>query len=160
MIIVYDISKRDSFIDVERWVRKTEITCAHAKSKIPPIIVVGNKSDLEKRLWEVDTKEAARFAESQGYLFQETSASTGHNVLSVFVRLAVEALVNLGRIEESVKDHFFSRVMCRLLLTNGEHEKIWLLIHCGDSSLFSEVLLDVRTLIAELFCRMITSQGQ
>ena len=55
--MVYDISRRDTFEGVGRWLKELR---DHADSNIV-ITLVGNKSDL-KRLRAVPTDEAAAFA--------------------------------------------------------------------------------------------------
>ena len=56
-VLVYDISKRDTFEGVDRWLKELRNYAA------PNIVtmLVGNKSDL-KRLRAVPTDEAAAFA--------------------------------------------------------------------------------------------------
>merc|ERR1712118_413622 len=74
-LLVYDITKRQSFDDVERWLSELR---DHAEENIA-VLLVGNKSDL-KHLRAVSTSEAAEFAEKQGLAAIETSALDATNV--------------------------------------------------------------------------------
>ncbi|XP_052724950.1 ras-related protein RABA3 isoform X2 [Vigna angularis] len=84
-MLVYDITKRQSFDHVARWLEELR---AHADSSIV-IMLVGNKADLvEQRM--VPTEDAVEFAEDQGLFFSETSALSGDNVESAFLKLLEE----------------------------------------------------------------------
>lgn len=84
-MLVYDITKRQSFDHVAKWVEELR---AHADNSIV-IMLVGNKGDLvDMRM--VPTEDAVEFAEDQGLFFSETSALTGENVESAFLKLLEE----------------------------------------------------------------------
>ncbi|XP_019454876.1 PREDICTED: ras-related protein RABA3-like [Lupinus angustifolius] len=84
-MLVYDITKRQSFDHVVRWVEELR---AHADSSIV-IMLVGNKGDLvDQRV--VPAEDAVEFAEEQGLFFSETSALSGENVESAFLKLLEE----------------------------------------------------------------------
>lgn len=51
------------------------------------IMLVGNKSDLERRR-AVSTEEGEQFARDNGLIFLETSAKTAANVEEAFLRTA------------------------------------------------------------------------
>lgn len=88
IVVVYDVTNKQSFAHLAYWVSQIE---NQVKDSKPIIVIVGNKSDLvEKRT--VGDIEGRRFAESQGCLFAETSACTGRGVDSVFVELAERIL--------------------------------------------------------------------
>ncbi|KAL1659757.1 ras family-domain-containing protein [Schizophyllum commune] len=79
-LLVYDISKRGSYENVQRWLKELR---DHADSNIV-IMLVGNKSDL-KHLRAVPTDEARAFAGAEnGLSFIETSALDASNVDSAF----------------------------------------------------------------------------
>ncbi|PQQ21708.1 ras-related protein RABA3 [Prunus yedoensis var. nudiflora] len=78
-MLVYDITKRQTFDHVARWVEELR---AHADSSIV-IMLVGNKADLGEQR-EVPTEDAVEFAEDQGLFFSETSAFSGENVDTAF----------------------------------------------------------------------------
>lgn len=84
-MLVYDITKRQSFDNVARWVEELR---AHADKSIV-IMLIGNKADLvDSRV--VPTEDAVEFAEDQGLFFSETSALNGDNVDKAFLRLLEE----------------------------------------------------------------------
>ncbi|RDX98927.1 Ras-related protein RABA3 [Mucuna pruriens] len=84
-MLVYDITKRQSFDHVARWVEELR---AHADSSIV-IMLVENKADLVD-LRMVPTEDAVEFAEDQGLFFSETSALSGDNVDTAFLKLLEE----------------------------------------------------------------------
>ncbi|XP_028779815.1 ras-related protein RABA3 [Neltuma alba] len=84
-MLVYDITKRQSFDHVARWVEELR---AHADNSIV-IMLIGNKADLVD-LRAVSTEDAVEFAEEQGLFFSETSALSGENVESAFFKLLEE----------------------------------------------------------------------
>ncbi|GFY81545.1 RAB GTPase homolog A3 [Actinidia rufa] len=84
-MLVYDITKRQTFDHVARWVEELR---AHADSSIV-IMLIGNKSDLAD-LRAVPTEHAVEFAEDQGLFFSETSALRGDNVETAFLKLLEE----------------------------------------------------------------------
>ena len=73
--IVYDITNRLSFENVERWLQDLKNT---AREDVV-IVLIGNKSDLSSHR-EVSTEDASSFASERNLLFFETSAKTGENV--------------------------------------------------------------------------------
>ena len=84
-IIVYDITNRESFYNLNNWIEDCKNLCP----KDVIMALVGNKSDLEdKRL--VTTEEGKEFADNHGIAFYETSAKNGNNVEDVFVKSAEE----------------------------------------------------------------------
>jgi len=78
-LLVYDISKHATFVNMTRWLKELR---DHADSNIV-IMLVGNKSDL-KHLRAVPTEEAKSFASENELLFIETSALDASNVESAF----------------------------------------------------------------------------
>lgn len=84
-MLVYDISKRQTFDHVARWVEELR---AHADNSIV-IVLAGNKADLVD-LRAVPSEDAVEFAESQGLFFFETSALKGDNVDAAFFKLLEE----------------------------------------------------------------------
>jgi len=84
-MLVYDISKKDTFENIERWL--TELR-QHADSNIT-IMLVGNKSDL-KHLREISEERATSFCEEHGLNLVETSAKDNSNVEFAFQKLITE----------------------------------------------------------------------
>ncbi|CAF1440687.1 unnamed protein product [Adineta ricciae] len=84
-LLVYDISKHNSYENVERWLKELR---DHADSNIV-ITLVGNKSDL-RHLRSVPSDEAKAFSEKNGISFIETSALDSTNVEQAFQTILTE----------------------------------------------------------------------
>nr|AAW27229.1 SJCHGC05511 protein [Schistosoma japonicum]CAX69561.1 Ras-related protein Rab-11A [Schistosoma japonicum] len=78
-LLVYDISKPDTFLNLDRWLDELR---EYASDDVV-IMLVGNKCDL-KHLRCVLTEDAKLFAEQQGMSFMETSALNAFNVEEAF----------------------------------------------------------------------------
>lgn len=78
-LLVYDITKRQTFDNVQRWLRELR---DHADSNIV-IMMAGNKSDLN-HLRAVSAQDAQMLAEKEGLSFLETSALEAFNVEKAF----------------------------------------------------------------------------
>ena len=74
-LLVYDITRRQSFDNLIRWLEDMR---DNAYSKMI-ILLIGNKDDLKMER-EVSTQEGQEFADKHNLIFFETSAKTGHNV--------------------------------------------------------------------------------
>jgi small GTP-binding protein len=74
-LLVYDITKHDSYVNVEKWFKELR---EHGDSKMV-IMLVGNKTDL-KHLRAVPVEEAKSFAEKNNLSFIEASALDSNNV--------------------------------------------------------------------------------
>lgn len=82
-LLVYDITRRESFNHLTRWLEE-------ARQNGNPnmtIMLIGNKCDLEHRR-AVSTKEGELFAQENGLIFLETSAKTAANVEAAFIKTA------------------------------------------------------------------------
>ncbi len=84
-LLVYDISKRLTFENVERWLKELR---THADPSIV-VMLVGNKCDL-KHLQAVLTDDAKSFAEQNNLAFIETSALDATNVDLAFETILIE----------------------------------------------------------------------
>ncbi|MCL7025437.1 hypothetical protein MKW94_021493 [Papaver nudicaule] len=84
-MLVYDITKRQSFDHIPRWLEELR---GHADKNIV-IILIGNKCDLESQR-AVPTEDAKEFAQKEGLFFLETSALEGSNVESAFSTVLTE----------------------------------------------------------------------
>ncbi|KAJ5068119.1 ras and ef-hand domain-containing protein [Anaeramoeba ignava] len=87
IMIVYDITDKDSFAQVKNWFREIS---NNAPSNVTTILV-GNKIDLEnKRV--ISSDEGKSLAKSLRSPFIEVSAKMGDNIETAFSALTVEAL--------------------------------------------------------------------
>uniref|UniRef100_A0A6T8BQC4 Ras-related protein Rab-11A n=1 Tax=Prymnesium polylepis TaxID=72548 RepID=A0A6T8BQC4_9EUKA len=84
-LIVYDITKRDSFENCEHWLRELR---THADPSIVAMLV-GNKCDLRHQQ-AVDVEDAKDFAEDNNLAFIETSAKDATNVDLAFETILIE----------------------------------------------------------------------
>ncbi|KAI3952394.1 hypothetical protein MKX01_005261 [Papaver californicum] len=84
-MLVYDITKRQSFDHIPRWLEELR---GHADKNIV-IILIGNKCDLESQR-AVPTEDAKEFAQKEGLFFLETSALEGSNVETAFSTVLTE----------------------------------------------------------------------
>ncbi|XP_046809107.1 ras-related protein Rab-43 [Lucilia cuprina] len=87
VILVYDITSRESFSNLQKWIE--EVRRYTASSVM--LIVVGNKCDLEDER-EVEFEEAQQMCQyiPEVLLVMETSAKENRNVDDAFVTLASE----------------------------------------------------------------------
>jgi len=81
-LLVYDITKRQSFENISRWLKELR---DHADLNIV-IMLVGNKKDL-RHLREVSADEAKLFCKQHKLFFIETSALNDSNVKVAFETL-------------------------------------------------------------------------
>ncbi|TXT54949.1 MAG: hypothetical protein BAJATHORv1_50202 [Candidatus Thorarchaeota archaeon] len=81
-ILVYDVSRRRTFIVLEEWLEELE----KALGKKIPLVLVANKTDLPDRV--VDPAEGKEFAERHDMPYVESSAKTGQGIVDIFEQLA------------------------------------------------------------------------
>ncbi|KAH0711437.1 hypothetical protein KY289_007396 [Solanum tuberosum] len=84
-LLVYDITKRQTFDHIPRWLEELR---AHADKNIV-IMLIGNKTDLEDQR-AVPTEDAKEFAQKEGLFFLETSAMEATNVEDAFLTVLTE----------------------------------------------------------------------
>ncbi|XP_031491989.1 ras-related protein Rab11D-like [Nymphaea colorata] len=84
-MLVYDITKRQTFDHIPRWLEELR---SHADKNIV-IILAGNKCDLEDQR-VVPAEDAQEFAQREGLFFLETSALNATNVESAFLTVLTE----------------------------------------------------------------------
>ncbi|TGZ83041.1 GTP-binding protein ryh1 [Ascodesmis nigricans] len=82
-VVVYDITSKQSFLNTAKWV--DDVRGERGNDVI--IVLVGNKTDLgDKR--QVTAEEGEKKAKEFKVMFIETSAKAGHNVKTLFKRIA------------------------------------------------------------------------
>ena len=98
ILVVYDITNKDTFVHTEHWVNETK----DLKRDDAIFVLVGNKIDLEENR-VVTRKEAEDFATEKGFLFHEVSAKTGDQVHELFTTKIYPEIArkyNIGEEEE------------------------------------------------------------
>jgi Ras-related protein Rab-1A len=75
IIIVYDITDRESFDNVKQWLNEIDRYACENVNKL----LVGNKCDMDSKR-QVEYEEAKAFADERGIPFLETSAKDSTNV--------------------------------------------------------------------------------
>ncbi|XP_071774374.1 ras-related protein Rab-17-like [Centroberyx gerrardi] len=83
-LLVYDISKRETFIRAQVWLKELEKQCMPGSTVIG---LVGNKGDLAKDR-RVSVQEGHGLAIDKGLFFMETSALSGHQVTELLLAIA------------------------------------------------------------------------
>ncbi|KAI8231790.1 hypothetical protein K4K54_012702 [Colletotrichum sp. SAR 10_86] len=82
-VVVYDISNAKSFQNTKKWI--DDVRAERGNDVI--IVLVGNKTDLNDKR-EVTTQQGEEEAKKNNLMFVETSAKLGHNVKTLFKRIA------------------------------------------------------------------------
>ena len=99
-LVVYDVTKRESYVRAEKWIQEL-------KKEGPKDIItylVGNKIDLvEERA--VSTEEGSELAEVFELEFIETSAKENTNVMQTFMGLGTHSLL----ISKTVTENFLAQ---------------------------------------------------
>lgn len=93
VMLVYDISNRQSFENLQEWLLEAQENVIYPHSTT--YMVVGHKSDLSEDTREVFKEEGERFAQAYGMRFIETSAKACTNVEAAFSVMAKEIYVKL-----------------------------------------------------------------
>ena len=74
IFLIYDVAERSSFDEINGWIKSIK----EAKGDNFPIILIGNKCDLENRV--ISKEEGEKLAQEQGFSFIETSCKEGINI--------------------------------------------------------------------------------
>ena len=85
-IIAYDITSRDSFINITTWLKEVSELAPEETKKI----LIGTKCDLPGR--QVTFEEGEKLANDNGMKFFETSSKTNKNVKETFETLTLEMI--------------------------------------------------------------------
>jgi Ras-related protein Rab-1A len=108
IIIVYDITDRESFNNVNTWLSEVR---KHAGGQVVKLLV-GNKCDLEDER-VVSKKEGQDFADSLGVSFLETSAKTRVNIDESFMTLTKQVYELLPDTEKKQEEKLNPRNLKR-----------------------------------------------
>jgi small GTP-binding protein len=80
ILLVFDLTSQESFVALDEWIEDLEKV-----EKDLPIILVGNKSDLDAR--DVSEEEINKIINDKKFDYFETSALNGSNVNEAFIKL-------------------------------------------------------------------------
>lgn len=83
IIMIYDITNRQTFKNIDYWIRETMKYC----NDNVVTMLIGNKRDLVENR-EITYEEARLYAEDHDLLFMETSATTLEGIENSFVEIA------------------------------------------------------------------------
>ncbi|TFY70268.1 hypothetical protein EVG20_g2742 [Dentipellis fragilis] len=83
-IVVFDITNRQSFLSTSKWIDDVR----SERGNDVMVVLVGNKADLSDKR-QVTLEEATAKASQLNIMFMETSAKAGHNVKSLFKKIAM-----------------------------------------------------------------------
>ena len=84
-IIVFDVTNRQTFTNLEKWVEDVR----NERGTSVVVAIVGNKIDKTGERC-ISQEEAQEKSKQLGAIYQETSAKTGENVKELFVKIAAE----------------------------------------------------------------------
>ena len=98
VVIAYDVTNSESFDNLKFWISSIK-TNLFEKNIFIPIIIIGNKIDLED-MREITKDVASAFAKENKFKYFETSAKTGEGVDDAFRDLVNQVLANLDKNEE------------------------------------------------------------
>ncbi len=94
IILVYDITNKSSFDSIPEIMEKVK----EEKGNNFPMVLVGNKIDLEQR--SISYEEGKAFAEKNNLLFCECSSKNGKNIDMVF-NLIIKDIINKKNFNDS-----------------------------------------------------------
>lgn len=98
ILLVYDVTNRDSFTALSTWLREVEMYCPGGGKGVVKVLV-GNKIDMADRA--VSRSEGEAWARSNGMLFLESSAKTTVGIQEVFEEAVRKVMDNPGLLADS-----------------------------------------------------------
>lgn len=103
IIIVYDVTSRDSFNNIREWMK---IAYDHIDKNKASLIFLGNKTDLTEER-DVNFDEGVDIAKEYRAMFMEVSAfnNTTKNINKAFYMLVKDIVPKYEFLDEEIKDH-------------------------------------------------------
>ena len=98
VMLVYDITNSDSFDDLKTWLDSMKNNLG--EKNMIPIIIVGNKIDLED-IRDIKKKDAKKFANEYKYKYFEVSAKTREGIDDAVKELVKQILSNKDKNAEA-----------------------------------------------------------
>ena len=96
--MVYDVTRRDSFENLEQWLKEIKLYSPNNGEGVVKLLV-GNKIDLER---SIPREEAEAWARSQGMLFLEASAKTKLGIRQCFTEVVQKILEDPDMLSNTV----------------------------------------------------------
>ena len=87
ILVVYDITDENSFKNVKLWIQLIKGDCGEHM----PIIILGNKNDLEENR-VINKDDAISYAKEENVLYIETSPKTGENIQNAINEISEKIL--------------------------------------------------------------------
>lgn len=87
-IMVFDLTRPSTFDNIEKWL--SQIEKHSGRNKRVPIILVGNKADLQDK--RVSSERINKFVEKNNLVYIETSASSNENIEQIYKRLSQQII--------------------------------------------------------------------
>lgn len=116
IIIVYDITKNNTFDNVQKWIKEIR---ENAPTDVV-LLLVGNKLDLA-HFRQVEIEQAKYFAEKNICLFTETSALNGEGVEGAF-DLLISKIYENKKVETTMVDMDDGILLENIKLETGEKQ--------------------------------------
>lgn len=116
IILIYDISNLDSFYSVERWMENIK----SALGDKVPLILVGNKCDLENKR-KVEKEMGIEKSNKYNIKFYETSCKDGINVNEVFFDLSEQIISNDNQKNKEESDETLEKADT-FSINSGKHK--------------------------------------
>ena len=118
ILLIYDITNRNSFDDLNYWLEELKKNCNLNNLYI---YLVGNKTDLEKKR-QVSYDEAKNFADMKKIPYIEISAKTGDNIDKLFNNFIKGTIICI--IEQKKKDSSFLKESFKLSFLDKDEKTI------------------------------------
>ncbi|KAJ5080554.1 ras-related protein rab-5c [Anaeramoeba ignava] len=91
IVLVYDITKKQTFENLRKWI--TELKSTFSEDFSPEFLLIGNKLDFEENR-EVTKKEGFAFAKEYSMMFEETSIKEMDNLKTMMQNFARKLIYN------------------------------------------------------------------
>ena len=99
IVLVFDVTKKSSFDNIGSWLEEIKENLQN-----PCLILFGNKVDMEKDKWQVNSNEAKAYAEKMKLPYFETSAKTKQGIQDGFSYIVNETYEKVeGKMNGNIK---------------------------------------------------------
>ena len=116
VLLVFALDNEESFLKTADWIKQINL---HSEQKKIPIVLVGNKSDLPRK---VSGEQAKELAEEYQLNYYETSALTRDNIDEAFECLANE-IVKARGIKELIRNDLHRESATHFIINEEEIKK-------------------------------------